>query len=373
MKVLVFSDMHFLSAPSEMPEYGPNRLNYQLKACEWLAEMVKTHDPDCVVNLGDSNCTHAAVTMHALQAFGLGMDMILSACAKTGAPFFIVAGNHDQADKNGEVSFLGGMAPCRAPIRLVMSRPVVFGEHTVGMIPYTHDPQLFAERLKTVSRCQYVLIHQDIRGAVWAPGRPATIGHDLSWLGSQVPGQVIGGHYHHPQRFKDKRFAVVGSPFYASWSDHMMQRPRGALLITDGKYQWLRNPYTPLRHTLRVKSWDDVLGWISSAQGKSAPWFDPAKDLPDLMLRLIAPSAEVLEQTEAELQSLGLKVRKLLGRVHEQHFEIRVAPALALDEPASAVRAMAGAVGATAPEVAEVAAAGELEQLGLQALHGEEK
>jgi len=340
MKLLCFSDLHFLSAPSGLA-WCSDRLEYQLATCRWFAQQIRRRQPDVVVNLGDSNHVHGSISMAALQAFGRGMSEVYAACSEVSAQFYVMAGNHDQATKDGSVNFVDSLLP--SGIKLVTAGASWFTAadgDSLGLIPHTADPGRFLDLVgqagrQSKSRMDF-LIHQDVRDVLWGPGRPATVGVEMGQLASWRTSDswVLCGHYHHPQLFASERFAVVGSPFYPSWADSVVSLPRGYLWLNTrqrNRPRWEANPYTPIRHTLSVRQSKDALEWVVGAEARYR-----GLDLSRLMLRVVCPTTKVARNVQRKLQDRGLL--RLLVTTPAQKQEIEVEQALVEGVPEQAVR-----------------------------------
>jgi len=358
MRCLIFSDLHFFSAPSELPQYK-NRLDYQRATCSWLAGEIAAREPDLVVNLGDSAHRHASITMDALQAFGQSMNEIAEACKVAGdVPFIIVAGNHDQATVDGSVTFLNGlMAKDAWIVAHEWRRFTTPAGGTMAVLPHTTDTKKLDGWLAEHASADLTLIHQDVKDVLWSPGRPSPTGVDLSCLARR--GWTIGGHYHHPQLFEEKRLAIVGSPFYASWSDSIVARPRGYLWFdSEEGPSWVENQLTPIRHTLRVGKSEEAVEWVEEF---------PVASRGRLMLRVLTKTEKGARNVERKLAEMGLL--KVLARCEDLP-EIAISAPTAMDLPEKAVEDFARQAIAASAELAKLVSFQELVDLGLEGLRG---
>ena len=368
LKVLCISDLHFLNTQSELPLWN-NRLEYQTKTCEFFAKEIIKRRPDAVVNLGDTNNNHGSIAVDVVQTIGSAIAVIQDACQEVGARQFIMAGNHDQASKDGSVNFVEGYAPARDKISLITREgsSFIIKGNQLSFVPYTYDPDIFFKRLSAsrVKRANQfaTFIHQDVKQVLWGPGKPATIGLDLPTVTAGYDGWTICGHYHHPQLMQDRKFAIVGSPFYAHWGDSMTKLPRGYMWLDENGPSWTSNPYTPIRHTIRADSLKDVNDWIESLHRLG--WWT-STDAKRLLLRVICKDGDTARQITEKLK--GHSILKVFMRVDDIKFETEVDNTLVLDVPMDAVKKYMEALIANNQSVSSWTTLEELTEYAMEAM-----
>lgn len=156
---------------------------------EWIEQLVLTHQPARIINLGDTLHTHAVVRT---EVFDLLSSHIIRLLSKWSGEYVLLVGNHDMVSNKIDVH------PFR-PLKLagkrlkVVDKPTVLG--TDLFLPYIHDPaswqRSFDEHCDQVKR---VFCHQTFLGA--------RMGQFYADDGVSVPdwdGQIVSGHVHTQQ------------------------------------------------------------------------------------------------------------------------------------------------------------------------------
>lgn len=196
MRVLLIGDPHVTA--EEIPDaQGLVHL---------VVDVLKKHQPDYVVLLGDLHHNHASV--HAdVTKFWLDSLKTMSAALPHG---HIVAllGNHDMSTVGSGHALLSYCNRTDLPNVIVVDRPKRLGSNVVA-IPYCHTAEQLIEACREVGATgsDVVLCHQTFSGSFYENGFFAKdgINPDL------VPGaKIISGHIHAAQEFG--RVWYVGSP-----------------------------------------------------------------------------------------------------------------------------------------------------------------
>ena len=238
-KLLLFTDYHI----SSKGRRTLRRLDECVRTADWIAEQIKKHWPDAVVNLGDTYDCHSSLDVPSLCTGIRVMSTINQACKGCAARFIIMPGNHDaySRDYSSLESFTGlGID--------VIWKPTVYDD-TFGVMPYTKNAELATTWLKSLeAQCALNFIHLDVKHANYFSGHNSDIGIDAE----EFNGPIYGGHYHHPHAIGPIQF--VGSVLHHNLSDkEFSDAPRGILVleVEDGvvtKETRIANPHTTIYH-----------------------------------------------------------------------------------------------------------------------------
>lgn len=309
MRVLVFSDMHFFDEPALLAGV-PSRRSFQEATCEWIAAQIREHQPQIVVNLGDTNHRQGLIDMPTLSLMVTGLTTIQRAAAEVGAVQVHVAGNHDRYDALGEDSVVAAFPdyaglPGSPSVLKVVRDEVYLDWGRVGFVPYISatDPTSFGARLAGLHEAgvRALFVHQDIGGALWHAGMRDESGFDPSLM--EKFSLVVGGHYHHPQRIGDN-VVIVGSPFYFNFSDSWIpDEPRGLLVVDFAEDMTasifrIENPHTPIRHTVSIERSTDMDAVLAEMESFGVT--------PRMILRVRCSRAATAERVRAAYSNCGL-------------------------------------------------------------------
>ena len=91
MKFLLYSDLH-LDEPDDPIN---SRYDEFIATAHWIAELIKEQQPDCVVNLGDTNHRDGGMSVGTIQLFKDFHDIISAALSEAGIIQATLVGNHD--------------------------------------------------------------------------------------------------------------------------------------------------------------------------------------------------------------------------------------------------------------------------------------
>jgi len=327
MRLLLYSDSHYLDEPAAAPGVEP-RLTFLTKTFQWIAKKIMKHSPKAVFNLGDTNNQQGSVSIQALHTMCTAIHDITHACSVVKALHVALAGNHDQGTLDGNANILpafGRMGMC------LVERYHLLESMRVVCIAHTSDPEAFKNSViaARAGGAKYAMIHQPVNGILWRPGQPDDGGVDIELF--KDFDFTFGGHYHHPQYRKRDRFAIVGSSCYFNFNDHATTRPRGVVLFDTktGVPEWLPNPHTPIRHTLQVTKSEAVLDWLTCG-------IVAEKHYPRLILKVKCETSKVKRNVEKKLKDYPLA--KLIVRDMSEGTETAHERDVVLDAPESAIR-----------------------------------
>lgn len=241
-KFLVISDIH-LDAPSD-PE--SNDLMLFDMTADWFANLIRLHEPDFVINAGDTNHRDGGMSVGTIRLFRRFFDVIAAAVddVATSKPckLLTIPGNHDQHN-------VDGTAHVMEPLKWLMNSQVIeeatlFQHEGLNFIlaPFRRDlveyqSTLLRPKMDGSDKSSWhfepdlIFTHMDIRDCVMNSGMKSTKGVDGGFF--KVP--VFNGHYHLPQTYGNVK--VIGAPQYRTFRDFDPPGTpaRGALLITAEK------------------------------------------------------------------------------------------------------------------------------------------
>ena len=129
----------------------------------------------------------------------------------------IIAGNHDVADREGNVHLLSLLSPFAAVVATKKAAFILDGRK-IQCLPYTEDQDRLKCFLDDTTRGDIVLMHQGISG-VPVSSRGFTLNEILT--PDMVPDHVacaFAGHYHSYRRVKDNLY-IPGSAMQLTWAD----------------------------------------------------------------------------------------------------------------------------------------------------------
>lgn len=308
-KILVFSDLHFFRG----------RLDYLLQTCNWVAEQIQSLRPNMVVFCGDLNHSHNSVETDTLHAMTEAISVVAAAAKRvTGDPLIALSGNHDTALKSTErnvVEALGFLSGNIHPVTTPQSfRGFCFA-------PYPPAGDKFDSYLADLHKiaAPVVFAHWELSDIAYSPASPQESDHPFPIpVGTKV---VVNGHYHHPMAKNigaGVTALIVGSPCYHSYSDCMVETPRGLMLLdveVDGRINSVtrvENPHGPIYHTIESQQIPAVLQHAN---------------LPRMRLRVKVKDKEDYEANKAavlRLRETALSVRVMaasadtVAQIHQQ-------------------------------------------------------
>lgn len=230
IRFLVFSDLHLnVWNYGATYENGQNsRLMDQLDVLHQIRDYAVLHDIKYIFFTGDFFHTHQTVRAEVLMA----AHEALSSLAQQ-SQLIMLAGNHDMADKEGNVHSLSFLKAYAAVVARNSGLFVLEG-HRIQCLPYTEDEDKLKKFLDNTHPGDIVLMHQGVSG-IPVSSRGFTLNEILA--PNMVPAHVevaFAGHYHSHRKVKDNLY-IPGSPMQLTWSD--VGEPRGWLDVTSQSMQ----------------------------------------------------------------------------------------------------------------------------------------
>lgn len=250
MKALYFSDIHTypFNEFSQPTEDGRTTLILEHEnTYHWVAEQIRDHKPDFVVNLGDTALTHGYLDAMSLNCIESGYTSVKLACEEVSASLFWMIGNHDLMNDSVRIHTLPF-------IREVVANVAVHGD--LLFVPFYRDLQQAWDAISLMETKSFyrVFMHMDVIGARFnTSGLMSKDGMDpAQWEMLLKPdAKIFNGHYHHPQQI-NRRFYCLGSCMYRNFSDEVVDIPRGIVLdLGDDGQRHIENPCTSIYTTIR--------------------------------------------------------------------------------------------------------------------------
>lgn len=199
MRILVCADVHahnFAQFSVPMPYYGTSRLRHIAEALKELITYAVDHQYPDVVICGDLFHTRGMISVTVQKVVG---DRLMMAQSKN-ITVHIVAGNHDQATKSGEVTSLDVLKH-HAKVYTGYTLAQIQGK-PVAFIPFREEREHMIQMFDNAGQdgAEYVFAHAAVNGAYTSDSEyqpkeqleVADIKPDrFCW--------VFLGHYHRPQ------------------------------------------------------------------------------------------------------------------------------------------------------------------------------
>ena len=164
---------------------------------------------------GDWFHTHGTVSAEALMATAA----VLQRFKELDLQLYIVAGNHDYADKSGFINSLALMQREGVKVFSPGSRVAnIKGLPPVLFIPYSESTEYLKQAFKLAPTQSLVFMHQGVSG-VEVNSKGFTLNEILH--PSMVPDYVLHaftGHYHTFKRVSDN-LTIPGAPMQHNWGD----------------------------------------------------------------------------------------------------------------------------------------------------------
>ena len=242
MKILLFSDLHFWKKTASYLEPTVSG---------WINSMILDQNPDLVVFGGDLNHTHNSVDTDVLHAITRSMATV-AATAKnvTGRPLLALSGNHDTALRGMQKNFVEALANISPHIQSITEPSLIEG---ILFIPYPDGSDYFAKHVEGLGEHgpDTAVVHVELSDVRYTPASDHTSDNPVT-----IPESVktvLAGHYHHPEDYvvAGKKIHVIGSPCYHTYSDMVVDNPRGLVVFDTDSHTLKRfeNPLGPVFHT----------------------------------------------------------------------------------------------------------------------------
>lgn len=225
MKFLVVSDLH-LHTWKYGADHGSsfnNRLSYQTAYMTNMLLYAAQNNIKHVFFCGDWFHTHGVVSSESLMA----TSSILSELQGLDVQLYVIAGNHDFADKNG---FIHSLSPLVGwPNVHVITGSILDGSLMIKGFPpiaflsYTENQAQLNHDLLSSPSQSLVFMHQGVSG-VEVNSKGFTLNEILqpAMIGSNIL-HTFSGHYHSYKRVTTN-LTIPGAPMQHNWGDRGDER-----------------------------------------------------------------------------------------------------------------------------------------------------
>jgi DNA repair exonuclease SbcCD nuclease subunit len=167
------------------PHLKISKFTQSVALLDWIAELVKEHQPEIVVNLGDTFDSHAVVRSELLSEFKRHVLDCLTYANK----YYYVLGNHDMYKPN-DSKYHALQSFDILDFEVIDGITNISDEITV--VPYLHDFTKFPTETNPIC-----FAHQTFVGADYGYYRP-DVGADADKCNAEI---IISGHVHKRQQF----------------------------------------------------------------------------------------------------------------------------------------------------------------------------
>jgi DNA repair exonuclease SbcCD nuclease subunit len=285
MKILFYSDLHV---------NGKNKtyMSFLEQTMQFLRKTVRDVHPDLVVNLGDLFHTDTIEVDDLVWTWNWTRKIVETI---SGLDQWIIRGNHDTSDRNGEISSVQVMAGNHNEVFTKPTITTLIDTESVLVIPHTRDYEALRLELSKLGRSfsndvVAIFSHIDIIGCRFSSAFVSDKGLTYKELEDFFPkAKVFNGHYHHPDNMA--QIHLVGSPLHRDFTDVWSQIERGFTVwdTETGEVERITNPATYYCLTLAFEDEDSMT--------KSARDLSEQKER--IRVRISVPSKMVDETSEA--------------------------------------------------------------------------
>lgn len=245
-KAVITADVH-LHTWDEFATILPNGMNSRLQVgIDAMNQVIDAARGNMLVIAGDLFHTREELSIPVLHAASAIIERAATECSEV----ILLVGNHDQYLKDGSVHSLSGF---KRPGVAVIDSPTVVrrsGLPPLLFMPYYADygrfstdfAKLVHESGLSAADNPVAILHADIIGFEMNGGFLSKKGVGPGYLATGGVGgevlfkQVISGHYHKPQTFRDYDVHYVGSPYQHDRSEAGHEK-RFMVLRKDGSVE----------------------------------------------------------------------------------------------------------------------------------------
>lgn len=301
-RFLASADLHAHQYPQFSvpdPVFGNNRLRTIIECLQHMKQYALEYKFTDIFLIGD--IFHVRGIINA-TTFRVVHDCVRD-MVKNGLNVHIVAGNHDQANKQGSITSLTGLSN----IARVYEHPCRVGN--VVLIPYSESREQYLQSFKLITKdVQYVFIHAGVEGAQsstseFRPKEELKL-EDIPYEDLEL---VLLGHYHRSQMFNNNVF-YVGSLCHNTFEDSGVKK--GFWAITEDDVTFVPTQY-PEFVTVKFNKLDDLIStqfiptnyyWVKTTFDikKSPTWTNMIVTKIETEDAQIAPRVRNIEQMGVE-------------------------------------------------------------------------
>lgn len=308
MRILLFSDLHahaFKPYSTVLPSGINSRLQDTINIIDQVKVLAETTHVGLILFGGD--LFHIRKILYT-QTYNLVFDAI--ARLRLGHQVGILVGNHDQADRSGNVHSIYPFGAMAEVMDKIGWTTFTVGQEQVQVlsVPYFHSKEDTVAKIKSLvgvvgGNCPSMMLgHFGVSGAL-AGSNFVMIDKDLMELEDVCPDafeQVFLGHYHETQQLAPN-VRYIGAPMQHNWGDS--GQGRGCLLWDTNTNkvdffpllypQFVKMKLEELQHLPNVKVRGDFIRVVCPPGGRPA---NEEKIKDDMVNQLGARSFEFVEE-----------------------------------------------------------------------------
>lgn len=218
MKIVVLADVHshqYSQFATVLPSGRNSRLQNVVDVLGEVAAFCRKNRVEALFLLGDLFHSRTKLDVDVLSATWVAVRDL---CDAVQFPFFLV-GNHDCADKSGQVHSL---EPFRE-LGTVIDVPVIERVHDLEFAahPFTHDIESWQKFTKLIPKVDFFFGHQGVNEAAIG-AYDISVKAEVSYADLPLDKArfCVFGHYHkHQMLGEDRRFIYTGSPLQHNFGE----------------------------------------------------------------------------------------------------------------------------------------------------------
>jgi len=205
MRLLLTADWHV----------SPQRLEECEAALQQLLSLVRQHNVDAVVHLGDVKDAFNPVDVRVVNFL---VKLTASVCQHT--KLYVLLGNHDRTGPRDTAESILPVMQAAGAVTFDQPAVVRMGQWDLAFAPYTRDLSQQSGMLKELaSKCRgkvILFMHREVLGARWAQ-TAEPIAHGVADDALAGFAAVFAGHIHYPHQVGN--VCYVGSPYCIDWGE----------------------------------------------------------------------------------------------------------------------------------------------------------
>lgn len=209
MKIFLYSDLHISKTSSILPNHYSDKYTYRqnmiIETGKFLADVIRMHKPDLIINLGDTFDQHT-ITSYDVE---VASEFFKNFNEFESTPHLVVVGNHEMVNSTYNAVALLNNIPNIEVISQACTKEIL-GEK-LAFLPYCDYTDLLS-----FPEGSYLFSHQDIQGSI--------IRGDFALPDGLAPAElkkhyklIFNGHIHKPSILGN--VVNVGSITTHSFSD----------------------------------------------------------------------------------------------------------------------------------------------------------
>lgn len=251
--ILGYSDQHLRDIGSFQP-YNmmdtnglTKELNNKLLGWQFVAQMIREHQPKIVHNFGDVVQVTEQQSCQVLYGMALAHQVVLQACRDVGAIHSFHPGNHDILNEHMNITNVHILKPYYDQC---FFEPGFFnvGDFRVGVVPYSSNTGKAVHDLLASDRSADVTFtHQDFQNCIYESGLKSESNLDPTIYKKPI----ISGDIHVAQDVGKVHY--VGSLLQDRFNQDSLDRVGGVLLMDMHTQAVRRIPNSLSRHYVRVR------------------------------------------------------------------------------------------------------------------------